>query len=98
VVGGGAATLSFARQSDLIVVVSARRCRAVIAALRLRTLPIPLALDPVTLNLARHHRYDTDMAHTWLRGKIRAALRAIARSPDDPRCVPDHTERDAWHA
>jgi len=58
------AALHFVGQSDLVVAVSEQMCRATIVALGLRTLPIPLVLTPVALNLAWHHRYDSDKAHT----------------------------------
>lgn len=66
-------------RNDLVVAVSKHMCRVTIAALGLRTLPIPLVLAPVAINLAWHHRHDTDKAHTWLRTQVREALQAISR-------------------
>ncbi|MDQ6669897.1 MAG: LysR family transcriptional regulator [Chloroflexota bacterium] len=71
------AALHFVSQSDLVVAVSEQMCRVTLAVLNLRTLPIPLILAPIPLNLAWHRRYDTDKAHTWLRNQVREALRGI---------------------
>jgi DNA-binding transcriptional LysR family regulator len=70
------AALHLARHSDLVVAVSEHLCRPMVTAFGLRTLPIPVDLPPVPLNQAWHHRYDTDLAHTWLRTQVRAVIRA----------------------
>ncbi len=73
------AALYFVQRSD--VVVAAPECfgRPTVEALGLRTLPLPIDLPPVPINLAWHQRYDTDRAHTWLRNGVRATLEAILR-------------------
>jgi len=79
------AALHFVRHSDLVVVVPEYICRPTMSTLGLPTLPLPLVVPPVAINQAWHHRYDTDKAHTWLRGQVRDILRALCRSADDIR-------------
>ncbi len=74
------AALHVVHQSDLVVVVPAYLCHPTASTQGLPTLPLPLDAPPVAINQAWHHRYDTDKAHTWLRGQVRDILRAICRS------------------
>jgi DNA-binding transcriptional LysR family regulator len=74
-----ATALHFARESDMVVAVPEYMCRPVVRALGLRTVPIPLDLSPVPVIHAWHQRYDSDRAHTWLRGQVRETLQAVCR-------------------
>ncbi|MFJ3633869.1 LysR family transcriptional regulator [Streptomyces sp. NPDC090112] len=69
-----AAALEFVRGSDLLVGVPEATTRSAVADLGLAVLPLPLELPPASLYLSWHQRYDTDRAHTWLRGLARTAL------------------------
>ncbi|MFK0011374.1 LysR family transcriptional regulator [Streptomyces sp. NPDC091027] len=69
-----AAALEFVRGSDLLVGVPEATTRSAVADLGLAVLPLPLELPPASLYLSWHQRYDSDRAHTWLRGLARTAL------------------------
>ncbi|MGW4674405.1 LysR family transcriptional regulator [Streptomyces sp. NPDC004324] len=69
-----AAALEFARGSDLVVSVPEATTRSSVAELGLTLLPLPVELPSASVYLSWHQRYDTDTAHTWLRGLARAAL------------------------
>jgi DNA-binding transcriptional LysR family regulator len=68
------AALYFVQQSDLVVLVPERMCRPSLAALGLRTVPVPLELPPSSVITAWHQRYDDDQAHRWLREVVAAAV------------------------
>lgn len=42
----------------------------------LRARPLPFALTSAPVAISWHHRYDSDAAHSWLRGRVAAALAA----------------------
>jgi DNA-binding transcriptional LysR family regulator len=68
-VGGFAAALALARDTDLIASVpdrSTARLRAGLHSFRL-----PVAVPEVTISLLWHPRFDADQAHRWLRGCVR---------------------------
>ncbi|MGV9704567.1 LysR family transcriptional regulator [Streptomyces sp. NPDC003483] len=69
-----AAALEFARGSDLVVSVPEATTRSSVAELGLTLLPLPVELPSASVYLSWHQRYDTDTAHTWLRGLARTAL------------------------
>ncbi|MEU3536852.1 LysR family transcriptional regulator [Streptomyces murinus] len=69
-----AAALEFARGSDLLISVPEATTRSAVADLGLVVLPLPLELPSAPVYLSWHQRYDTDHAHTWLRGLARTAL------------------------
>ncbi|MEU8945697.1 LysR family transcriptional regulator [Streptomyces sp. NPDC048489] len=69
-----AAALEFARGSDLVVSVPEATTRSSVAELGLTLLPLPVELPSAPVYLSWHQRYDTDTAHTWLRGLARTAL------------------------
>ncbi|MFJ6088246.1 LysR family transcriptional regulator [Streptomyces sp. NPDC092369] len=69
-----AAALEFVRRSDLLITAPEATTRAAVADRGLVLLPLPLDLPPAPMYLSWHQRYDTDHAHTWLRGLARTAL------------------------
>ena len=60
--------------SDRILTISERLARQEAKALGLRVLAPPLPLEPYTLSMVWHPRYDGDAAHAWLRGRVLAAV------------------------
>ena len=61
------AALYYLRESDLVAMIPARMCQPLVAALGLRTAPLPFELPAVPVIAAWHQRYDDDLAHQWLR-------------------------------
>jgi DNA-binding transcriptional LysR family regulator len=71
-----AAALTVVAGSDAVVVVAERVCAPLAARLGVVTRPAPIELPPVEVVMTWHHRHDSDPAHAWLRGEVRAALTA----------------------
>nr|AGZ94037.1 putative lysR-family transcriptional regulator [Streptomyces sp. MMG1612] len=69
-----AAALEFARGSDLLISVPEATTRSTVSELGLVALPLPFELPSAAVYLSWHQRYDTDPAHTWLRGLARTSL------------------------
>ncbi|MFB8247595.1 LysR family transcriptional regulator [Streptomyces sp. NPDC055952] len=69
-----AAAFAFVQGSDLLLTAPESTTRAVAARLGLALIPLPLDLPRARVYLSWHQRYDTDPAHTWLRGLARTAL------------------------
>jgi DNA-binding transcriptional LysR family regulator len=62
--------------SDLLTVLPERFVAAMGVADELAVREIPLALDPVHVDMVWHLRRDTDPGHRWLREQVRAAALA----------------------
>ena len=80
VVGGFATALALARASNLIASVPERHT----AGLRdgLRSFPLPFPAPEFTVSMLWHPRMDGDLAHRWLRGRIRdACIEGNAATP-----------------
>ncbi|NUR57301.1 MAG: LysR family transcriptional regulator [Catenulispora sp.] len=77
VVPSHTAALLLARDSDLIGLWPDGWLPQAVAALGLRTFPIPLPLDAVEFGMAWHPRTDTDPGHRWFRNQVAAALSTI---------------------
>jgi DNA-binding transcriptional LysR family regulator len=71
-----AAALHVVAHSDVVVVVARDATARTCEDLGLRTHPLELDLPAAQVVLTWHSRYDTDLAHSWLRGHCRAALEA----------------------
>lgn len=79
------AALHLVAQTDAVVIVAERLCSPTWSALGIQTRALPLLeLTPVPVILAWHSRYDTDLAHDWLRRCTRTALAAVL-DPDVER-------------
>ncbi|MFG2908955.1 LysR family transcriptional regulator [Kitasatospora sp. NPDC048286] len=63
-----------ARDSDLVTLVPADWLPETVAALGLRTFPIPLELAPLELGMAWHPRNSADPGHRWFREHVAAAV------------------------
>ncbi|MFI2609734.1 LysR family transcriptional regulator [Kitasatospora sp. NPDC018619] len=66
-----------ARESDLVTLAPAAWLPETVAALGLRTFPIPLRLDPLEVGMAWHPRTSADPAHRWFRDHLAAAARQV---------------------
>jgi len=76
-VGTSASALHIVSRSDAVLTTPEATCRPLIEALGLTTeaVPFPLARPPIISNW--HQRYDSDVAHGWLRTQVRAAAETI---------------------
>jgi DNA-binding transcriptional LysR family regulator len=84
VVPGFRAALAVASVSDLVALVTGsffnatqrhpKSGRAV-----LRSFPLPVRTEPITVSLMWHPRFDADPAHRWLRGLVLATCREPGR-------------------
>ena len=78
-----AAALDLAAQTGVVVVIAEQLCRAAWTSLGLHTKSLPFELSPLPVILTWHRRYETDSAHTWLRGHVRAALHSAMATTAD---------------
>lgn len=85
VVPSHTSAMMLARDSDLVTLTLADWLPGTIAALGLRTFPIPLDLAPLDLGMAWHPRNAADPGHRWFRDHLAAAMRAPR---DTPRAAP----------
>jgi DNA-binding transcriptional LysR family regulator len=69
IVSGFATALALARETPLAATVPERHT----AGLRkgMRSFPLPLAIAPFTVSMLWHPRMDGDLAHRWLRARLR---------------------------
>lgn len=79
VVASFPAALAIARDSDLIALVPERHIGTGYPGIR--TFPLPVQTQPITVSQLWHPRQDADAAHRWLRGKVLAACRSPAMLP-----------------
>ena len=61
------AALNLVAETDYVLTISERLAHTMADCLDLRVLEPPLPLDPYTLSLVWHPRFDADAAHAWLR-------------------------------
>lgn len=66
-------------QTDLVTMVSARMAQELDA--RLATLPLPIGPRGFMWRLYWHRRYETNVAHLWLRSLMRDVTAAMGQSP-----------------
>ena len=75
IVGGFSTALALARASDLIASVPERHTGNLRSGMH--SFPIPVSMPEFTVSLLWHPRLDSDPAHRWLRGHVRAVCAAI---------------------
>jgi DNA-binding transcriptional LysR family regulator len=66
--------LQIAASSDVLVTTTAILCRPLINAFGLITRPLPVESPEAPINCVWHQRYDSDLAHAWLRDQVRTTL------------------------
>lgn len=69
-----AASLFLARETDVVGLAAGHAGRASLDVLGLRVFELPIDLTPVPLGMAWHPRHENDVAHRWLRDRIRATI------------------------
>ncbi|MCK7626071.1 LysR family transcriptional regulator [Streptomyces sp. RS10V-4] len=74
VVPSHTSAMLLARDTDLVTLVLADWLPDTIAALGLRTFPLPLDLPALDLGMAWHPRNATDPGHRWFRDRLAAAV------------------------
>lgn len=71
------AALQIAAASDALVTTAPVLCRPLIDAFGLVTRPLPAERAEAVVNCNWHQRYDSDLAHAWLRDQVRATLAEV---------------------
>ncbi|MEU4659169.1 LysR family transcriptional regulator [Streptomyces sp. NPDC023723] len=89
VVPSHTSAMMLARDTDLVALTLADWLPGTVAALGLRTFPIPLDLAPLELGMAWHPRNAADPGHRWFRDHLAAA--ALAGSEPGDRGAPEFT-------
>ncbi|MFF0274423.1 MULTISPECIES: LysR family transcriptional regulator [unclassified Streptomyces] len=82
VVPSHTSAMLLARDTDLVALGLADWLPDTVAALGLRTFPLPLDLAPMELGMAWHPRNSTDPGHRWFREHLAAAVLAPAGADD----------------
>lgn len=77
--------LALAAASDRVLTVSHRIAEASASALGLKIFEAPLPLEPFSLSMVWHPRFDADPAHAWLREHIVAVTRTLEASSTHAR-------------
>jgi DNA-binding transcriptional LysR family regulator len=83
-----AASLMMVQDSDAVGLANARAAAETVRRMGLRTLPIPLELPSMTMEMAWHPRQDADAGHRWLRGLVRETVRDAMAGPPPHRSGP----------
>ncbi|GAB2832613.1 LysR family transcriptional regulator [Lentzea nigeriaca] len=69
--------LQIAAAGDALVTTTTIVCRPLIEAFGLLTRPLPVESPEAPINCTWHQRYDSDLAHTWLREQVRTTLAEV---------------------
>ncbi|WP_459755132.1 LysR family transcriptional regulator [Streptomyces sennicomposti] len=78
VVPSHTSAMMLARDTDLVALTLADWLPGTVAALGLRTFPVPLDLAPVEFGMAWHPRNAADPGHRWFRDHLAASARALS--------------------
>jgi DNA-binding transcriptional LysR family regulator len=92
VVPSHTAALLMARTGDLVCLTLDGWFPDTLAALGLRTFPIPVATPPIDIGMAWHPRHSSDRGHQWFRDQVRATVRHSTPSP--PTETSSHAKGD----
>ncbi|WP_093482194.1 MULTISPECIES: LysR substrate-binding domain-containing protein [unclassified Streptomyces] len=74
-----AASLMMVQDSEVVGLANARAAAPIVRRMGLRTLPVPLKLPPMTMEMAWHPRQEADAGHRWLRGLVRETVGDVLR-------------------
>ncbi|KNB53802.1 LysR family transcriptional regulator [Streptomyces caatingaensis] len=74
VVPGHTSAMLLARDTDLVTITLADWMPDTLAALGLRTFPVPLDLAPLEIGMAWHPRNEADPGHRWFRERLAEAV------------------------
>ncbi|MFI5957379.1 LysR family transcriptional regulator [Cryptosporangium sp. NPDC051539] len=77
-VATGTMALHVASQSDMLVTTTELVSRALVEAFGMISRPLPASIPAAPINCTWHQRYDSDLAHAWLRDQVRAAVTEVA--------------------
>ncbi|MET9231688.1 LysR family transcriptional regulator [Lentzea sp. NPDC003310] len=69
--------VQIAAASDALVTTTAVLCRPLVEAFGLVTWPLPVPSPEAPINCNWHQRYDSDLAHAWLREQVRETLTEV---------------------
>ncbi|WP_394616410.1 LysR family transcriptional regulator [Lentzea sp. JNUCC 0626] len=69
--------LQIAAAGDALVTTTAHSCRPLVEAFGLVTRPLPVESPEAPINCNWHQRYDSDLAHAWLREQVRATVTEV---------------------
>ncbi|MFI7090557.1 LysR family transcriptional regulator [Streptomyces lydicus] len=83
VVPSHTSAMMLARNSDLVALTLADWLPDTLAALGLRTFPLPLDLAPLDFGMAWHPRNASDPGHRWFRDHLAAAVLAPSGTGED---------------
>jgi DNA-binding transcriptional LysR family regulator len=71
IVGGFAAALALARETQLVATVPERHTEGLRRGMH--SFPLPVPISSFTISMLWHPRMDGDLTHRWLRGCVRSA-------------------------
>jgi len=73
----GTMALHVASRSDMLVTTTALVSRPLVEAFNMISRPLPASFPPASINCVWHQLHDSDPAHAWLRGRVRAAVTEV---------------------
>ncbi|MGW4687265.1 LysR family transcriptional regulator [Streptomyces sp. NPDC004244] len=88
VVPSHTSAMMLARDTDLVALSLAGWLPDTVAAMGLRTFPVPLDLEPLDLGMAWHPRNSADPGHRWFRDHLASAA-ALTPAADPRPSLPD---------
>jgi DNA-binding transcriptional LysR family regulator len=85
IVNGFSSAIALARETDLVATIPERHTAGLCKGMQ--SFPLPVAIAPFTISMLWHPRMDGDLAHRWLRSRLRAAcaLDASKRAAEQRR-------------
>ncbi|GIJ48881.1 LysR family transcriptional regulator [Virgisporangium aliadipatigenens] len=73
----GTMALHVASQNDMLVTTTELVSRPLVQAFNMISRPLPGSFPPAPINCIWHQLHDSDPAHAWLRGQVRAAVTEV---------------------